>query len=161
MQSENPYKAPQTTTPEAINTDGSPLATMERKPFKKLYYRSVNVGTIAFLLVIGAIAIIALVIYQSNLASKQGGFIIIPPIFYIQIGFSIIAAVGLFLRTIWGKMVGIIACILMLISIPIGTIIGITGLFALFKSPELFGPDRLTHKDLKKEYKTRKREKRF
>ena len=161
MNKENPYKTPETIQPQHRTSDGSPLAQMERKRFKKLYYRSVNVGTIAFLLIIGVIALAWLLYKQKTIAEANHNTIIISPIFYISTIFSILAAIGLFMRASWGRIVGIIACALMLINIPIGTIIGIAGLVALFQAPELFGNNRFLHKDLKKEYKKRKREKRF
>jgi hypothetical protein len=52
---------------------------------------------------------------------------------------------------------GIIVCVLTLINIPLGTLIGIVGLFAFIKAPNLFGPGRVLHKDLKTEYKLRKK----
>ncbi len=78
-------------------------------------------------------------------------------IFILLAIFFLFAVFGLYQRTSWGKVLGIIACILMLISIPVGTIIGIAGLFAIFGSPKLFGKDRFTHKELKAEFKLRKK----
>lgn len=51
---------------------------------------------------------------------------------------------------------GIITCSLSVLNIPLGTIIGIAGLFAFIKAPELFGQNRVTHKSLKQEFKNRK-----
>ena len=52
---------------------------------------------------------------------------------------------------------GIIVCILTLINIPLGTVIGVVGLFAFIKAPNLFGSGRVLHKDLKTEFKLRKK----
>ena len=46
----------------------------------------------------------------------------------------------------------------MLVSIPFGTLIGIVGLFAFFKAKELFGPDRIHHRDLKIAFKALKQQ---
>ena len=41
----------------------------------------------------------------------------------------------------------------MLLSIRFGTLIGIVGLFAFFKAKELFGPDRIRHRNPKITFK--------
>ena len=46
----------------------------------------------------------------------------------------------------------------MLLSIRFGTLIGIVGLFAFFKAKELFGPDRIHHRDLKIAFKALKQQ---
>jgi hypothetical protein len=66
------------------------------------------------------------------------------------------AVVGLFKRTAWGRILGIIVCVISLINIPIGTAIGAFGLFAFFGAPELFGSNRVTHRELKTEFKLQK-----
>jgi hypothetical protein len=76
---------------------------------------------------------------------------------YALIGFYIACIIGLIGRTSWGRKLGIFVCCISLINIPLGTIIGIMGLFAFFKAPELFGEGRLTHKELKKTFSTRKK----
>lgn len=162
MNAENPYKTPETINPESIVSDGSPISSMDRKRFKKLYYRSVNINTIAVLLLLSVCFLIWLVSFQSKIAESRGEYIIISPVFYVSVTLSCIATIGLFMRSTWGRIVGILACIGMIFNLHfISIIVGIAGLFALFKAPELFGPKRILHKDLKKEYKIRKREKRF
>ena len=168
MNSNNPYQAPDTVNPESDINDGSIISMMETKPLKKLYYRSVNLGTIATLFIISMIALYGIYLYLliDTKINGEGDIIIIS---MSNTGasnsvsaFLIITAIGLFLRHTWGRIVGIIACILMLATLQIITIIlGIVGLVALFKAPELFGPDRILHKDLKREFKLRKRRKRL
>ncbi len=68
-----------------------------------------------------------------------------------------IASFGLYKRENWGRILGIIGCFFTLLSIPIGTIIGVCGLFALFGSPELFGSSKLKHKELKLAFKAAKK----
>lgn len=67
--------------------------------------------------------------------------------------FYVFAIVGTLKRTSWGRVLGIICCCLMLINVPIGTIIGVIGLFAFIKAKELFGPERITHAEVKQAFK--------
>ena len=71
--------------------------------------------------------------------------------------FDLMVVIGLFIRSSWGMILGMVAGGFALISIPIGTIIGVMGLFAFIKAPTLFGPDRVLHNDLKAEFKHRKK----
>ena len=147
MNEENPYITPETKQPES---------NMRSKQLKKLYLRSANLGTIAVLLIIGTLAYFFLLYIRSAVIDSTTAII------WGALGcFNLISAIALFKRPSWGKVCGIISCVLMLINIPIGTIIGIAGLVAISKSPELFGSRRFLHKDLKVEYKLRKREKRL
>jgi hypothetical protein len=56
-----------------------------------------------------------------------------------------------------GEYLVLFCSVLILINIPIGTLVGIAVLVALSKAPELFGQGRVTHKELKAEFKERKR----
>ena len=76
---------------------------------------------------------------------------------YTLIVFHIACIIGLIGRASWGRKLGIFVCLISLIYIPLGTIIGIMGLFAFFKAPELFGEGRITHKEIKETYNTRKK----
>ena len=60
-------------------------------------------------------------------------------------------------RPRWGRVPGVLYCLLLLLSIPIGTIIGIFRLFAYAGGHELFGPNRYLHSILQEEWKYRKR----
>ena len=145
---ENPYQTPQTSS-SITHSGDSELSHLDFAKIKKLYHRSSNVGAITALLILGCIVLLGL-----GTKSDISG---IEKIIYISIGlFYAVAVLGLYKRTSWGRILGIITSILSLISIPIGTIVGIAGLFAFFKSPELFGVNRLTHKNLKREFKLRK-----
>ena len=155
MDVSNPYTAPQTGNTLAQQTD-SPFGAWDDKAFNKLYYRSCNVSAIAFLLGLGLLFIGAGAMAASRTASGTSAFVTLP-IFGAIAAFYLVAMVGLVLRSSWGRILGIIICIFSLISIPIGTIVGAAGLFALFGAPQLFGAGRLLHKDLKVEFKLRKK----
>ena len=72
---------------------------------------------------------------------------------------KICTIIGVLMLSEWGRILGITCCFLSLLIIPAGTIIGAVGLFAFFGSPELFGRNRIRHKDLEKEFYGRKKRK--
>lgn len=150
MNETNPYTSPQSNVgqPEKNNSD---LGSLDFKSLKKLYCRSRNVNAITFLLGLGLIVLLG----GSFLPSEEGE----PSLRFIFMGLAVfyaVAIVGLYNRSSWGRILGIIVCIISLINIPLGTLIGIFGLFAFFGSPQLFGVERLTHKSLKEEFKSQK-----
>lgn len=149
MNETNPYSAPQSEVSEP-QVGSDQFKDLDFKQFKKLYYRSCNVNALVALLVLGlAFLVLAALMVGSKGELPQGVFI-------GMAAFYAIAAAGLFKRTSWGRILGIIVCIISLISIPIGTAIGAFGLFAFFGAPQLFGRDRVTHAALKTEFKLRK-----
>ena len=147
----DPYAPPLTAETLAPDPD-SRFGELDDKAFKKLYYRSCNVTGIAFLL---GLALLAIVGAATLVRGEEGVFN--TPILIGLAAFYLVTLIGLIKRTSWGRILGIIVCVLSLISIPIGTIIGIMGLFAFIGAPNLFGPDRIPHKELKAEFKMRKK----
>jgi len=145
----NPYSAPQSEVFEP-QVGSDQFKDLDFKQFKKLYYRSCNVNAITFLLVLGLAALVLAAWFVDPDGDVPKGVFIGLAAFYAS------AAFGLFKRTSWGRVSGIIVCIISLISVPIGTAIGAFGLFAFFGAPQLFGPNRVTHASLKTEFKLRK-----
>lgn len=154
MSEQNPYAAPQTNVANPIIGDEQ-FKSLDFKELKKLYYRSCNVSSITFLLVLGLLFISTLFFIPDFWQGQE-----VQVFRYILIGITVfytITIVGLFLRTSWGRIMGIIVCFMALINIPFGTIIGAFGLFAFFCAPQLFGSNRITHKALKTEFKLQKK----
>lgn len=151
---ENFYAAPEAdlTTPQYAAVEA--LAGLNYKQLKKLYYRSCNIRTINFLIFIGALYI-GLMWYSSVFLSPFNAIII--ALFILQVS----TFIGLFRRASWGRALGIICSIFMLVNPPLGTMLGLAGLFAFFGAPQLFGEERITHAELYKEFKHRKRNKFF
>ncbi len=146
----NPYTTPQADlSADVVASDR--FGGLEFKQLRKLYHRSCNVNAIAFLMALGftAMAVMTLIPGGGNDTPMTLMFIGLT-------AFYAVALVGLFKRTGWGRILGIIVSILCLASIPIGTIVGVCGLFAFFGAPQLFGADRITHRELKLEYKLQK-----
>jgi hypothetical protein len=150
MNTQNPYSPPLATDSPAFGGN-SQFSDLDDKALNKLYYRSCNVSGIAILLLFGLVfLVIAIAMPETDLGLPK-------PVFMGLALFYLIAIIGMFMRTSWGRVMGIIVCILTLINIPLGTVIGIVGLFAFIKAPNLFGSGRVLHKDLKTEFKLRKK----
>jgi hypothetical protein len=148
---QNPYSPPLVT--ESLAPVGNPqFGDLEDKALNKLYYRSCNVVGIGVLLSFGVVLLaVAAALPEADL----GG---LPKLVFMGLAlFYMVAIIGIFKRTSWGRIMGILVCILSLINIPLGTIIGAVGLFAFIKAPNLFGHGRVLHKDLKAEFKLRKK----
>ena len=150
MNETNPYSTPQ------VSVDTNHVATeklqgLDSAQIKKLYYRSCNVNAIAVILGLGFLILVIV----SILPDARRGFA-------MRFGFGglavfyVVTIAGLFRRTAWGRILGIIACVTFLLNIPIGTAIGIFGLFAFIGAPNLFGSNRVTHRELKFEFKLQK-----
>lgn len=85
-----------------------------------------------------------------------------PQTFYIGIFFGILGLVylasmiGTLFKTAWGRYMGMTVCVFMLLGIPIGTVLGIMGLFGYDGAKKLFGKDALSIKAVKSAYKVKK-----
>jgi hypothetical protein len=145
----NPYSPPTSdisTAPDALSSFGE----LSDKELKKLYCRSCNVSAIAALLLLGLITMLG-VTMMAEVRDMLG---------YVMMGLSglyVVAFIGIVLRTSWGRILGVIVSALSLLSLPIGTIVGAFGLFAFLGAPQLFGKNRIRHKNLKAEFKFRKK----
>jgi hypothetical protein len=137
------------------------LWAMTWKEVRKLYLASVNIRALGFLYVLGAVGIIA----ASGVMSLAASGASTPPpaaftALFIGLGALYIAACyTCFARPTWGRWLGIVLCVISLLSFPIGTIIGIMGLIAYAQGGRLFGADRISHKDVALVYKQRKKDK--
>ncbi len=149
---ENFYAPPQSDT---IPREPLLFKEMPFKQLRKLYYRSSNISAIAGLQILGSVVVLAMLVWWGGprLGLELNWWIA------LLLVFNIVSAVGIILRTVWGRVLGIIACSLMLLNFFIGTIIGIIGIIAFATSPKLFGEDRIKHGDLKREFNHRKRNK--
>jgi hypothetical protein len=150
MNKTNPYLTPQ--VDEYTNhVTTEKLQGFDFNQIKKLYFRSCNINAINFLIGLGSVilGVVSVIPNTGHVFSMKAGLV----------GLSVIYAmtvVGLFRRTAWGRILGIIICFIFLIAIPIGTVIGIFGLFAFLGAPELFGSNRVTHRELKSEFNLQK-----
>ena len=143
------------------------LWQMSWKDIRKLYLASVNVRALGFLYGLGAFGVFAVaattVIGMSQATETPldtvpgalfSGLLVVMGVLYVS------ACVTSYTRPKWGRVLGIVLCVLGLISFPFGTLISIFGLIAYAQGGKLFGPERLLHKDVAAVYKQRKKDKR-
>ncbi|GAA5497302.1 hypothetical protein Rhal01_03495 [Rubritalea halochordaticola] len=156
MQTQNPYSPPSSAATQE-ESYGNPLfARFSKEAVEKLYFRSCNVTAVASFT--SFISIILLTNATLALASSTRvvGFDFYIILFGFLGGFGAISAYHMIRRSRSGRNMGIGWSFFALILFPVGTIIGIAGLFGFIQAPILFGEKRITHKELKKEYKFRR-----
>ena len=140
----NPYQAPRA---EVADKDlPERLASYTPAQIKKLYYRSCNINAIALLVAIGVVAMLIMLFIGDDPVGLKAIFVALLALYSVSF-------VGVVRRTSWGRIAGIVVCVISLINIPLGTLIGIMGLFAFSRAKELFGPERLTHQEVKAAFK--------
>ena len=134
-------------------TGPAPLWEMTLKELRKIYLASLNVRALGILYALGAVGILAAgLIPLASSATKSGLEVI-----FIVIGLMYAAAcVSSYTRPTWGRWLGIVICVLALLSFPFGTIIGILGLIAYAQGGKLFGPEKFVHAEVVRIYKERK-----
>jgi hypothetical protein len=162
MNDANVYAPPETDIRQSGTGSGgdAALRRMNTKEVKKLYNHSRSIGALVFLWSLGLGATILGVIAMSSLKGKaleegpSSGVLI--AIVGVMVAIYGAAVYSCWTRQSWGRVLGIVLCALMLLNFPLGTLIGIFGLIALIGGSRLFGPDRLTHAQLKAEVAYRK-----
>lgn len=166
MNDVNVYAPPQTDIRQSvpgINGGDAALQDLNTKEVKKLYNNSRSIGALVFLWCLGAIlmsfAAFGMIMGGRSTSAGQDdtpvAFLIV--VFVGIVAINLAGVVGCWTRQGWGRVVGFILCALMLLNIPLGTIIGLFGLIALSGGARLFGPNRLTHQQLKAEVAFRKK----
>lgn len=123
------------------------LESYDLKQLRLLYARSREVSSAAIFFVIPT-----LICTIGPVGAVVEGAPLFPIVYFLVLGcFSVCALVGMFRRTSWGRILGIIACVLLL---PL--LIGLLWVFAFIRAPELFGPDKITRRQLIDELERRK-----
>lgn len=144
------------------------LWQMSWKDIRKLYLASVNIRALGFLYGLGAFGVFAVAAttfigLSQAPAAPAGDFLpaaLFSGLLAVMGVLYVSACVTSYTRPKWGRVLGIVLCVLGLISFPFGTLISIFGLVAYAQGGKLFGPDRLPHKDVAAVYKQRKKDKR-
>lgn len=157
MEEHDPYAAPESQILVDASLGNERFRELDSKRFKKLYYRSQNVTSITGLLIISLLVMAAMVVFEEDIEYSLERNLVPRGLYLALIALCLPTVVGLVPRSAWGRIMGIFVCFIALFDIPIGTAIGAAGLFAFFKAPELFGPNRVTHAELKAEFKLRKK----
>ena len=133
---------------------------IDDKKLKSLYSDHRSINAISALWILGSI--IFLLVGMMVAISRRPE--VDPAINYIEgsafIGFGLLYfafIIAIYRRVKWARIAGIVWCIICLFGFPLGTILGILGLMAFIRSPELFGKDRLDPDEIKVEYNYRKK----
>jgi hypothetical protein len=151
--SENPYATP--TDPGFVLAERRNFKDMPTRDLNKLRNDSHSIRAIAMLMMLGAGFVLLVV---GMMLAGEGGIYeawLFEGIVLVQ-G---LVAFGLLKRPNWGRVVGFIAAVFMLLGFPVGTVIGVLFLISLVRGKRLFGPDRIPHKDLETEWKYRRKNK--
>ena len=125
------------------------LTSLSTKEIKKLYNLSRSARALSFFWLLA----IALCVGFTATAAPGTMALVMFPTFAVLAGF---AAVGIWLFQNWSRILSMILCVILLLAFPIGTIFGILGFIALWGGKRLFGPNRLSQKQLQKELEHRK-----
>ena len=162
MNDANVYAPPQTDIRQNVGHEGDDpaLKAMSTKDLKKLFNHSHTIRALIFLWCLGValmtIAAPFLLIASTGEGKESREALTYGIICVFGAIFQAAGIYGCWHRLTWGRTLGLIICALNLPSVPIGTIIGILGLLAFGNGKRLFGPDRLTHEQLKAEVAYRK-----
>lgn len=169
----NPYATPQT-QPYAAAGQRNYLPELDTKQLKKLFNDCQNIraliGLWTFLglpanLIIAIMYVVLAVqgMPAADAAQAAGGVFVLLFGAGVAILAFLLQAVTVYFgwrRHELGRILGIVCCALMLPGFPVGTLIGALGLVAFIRSGErYFGPNGIDYKQLKREYKRRKKNK--
>ncbi|MCU0747983.1 MAG: hypothetical protein MUF13_00350 [Akkermansiaceae bacterium] len=152
--SENPYATP--TDPGFILAERQSFKDMPTRELKKLRNDSHSIRAIAVLMMLGT-GLVLLVIVGLMTTEYLGVMEI--GILLGMVAFQGVVSIAMFKRPNWGRVIGFISAVFMLLGFPVGTLIGILFLISLVRGERLFGPDRILHKDLEAEWKYRRKNK--
>lgn len=127
----------------------SPLPSLSTKAVKSLYRRARSLRTLClFWLLLIAMCVASISAAQPGSAA---------PVIGASIALLATATFfGMWRFQHWGRILGIVLCVLLLPIFPWGTIFGILGLAALVGSRPLFGEGRYSQEQLRKEIEHRK-----
>lgn len=151
MTQENPYRAP--AGDPCIAPERCEYNDLDTKTLKRLRNHSHTIRTIGALGALGTLVGPAIVFFsppESALGVVTG----------VGIGILVLCGTvvyGSWWRPSWGRIPGMLYCILALFGFPIGTAIGVLGLIAFGNAAALFGPKRYRHSIIEREWKYRKK----
>jgi hypothetical protein len=159
MSTDNPFVAPTTAPAAPANLDvASGLAALDWPSLKRLRNASQNIRALGVLWMLGVVGMSVILVLNFNSPERNAATPSVLLVLLMALG--VLGIVAVWRRPTWGRMVATIFCCLNLLSIPIGTIIGIIGLIALKRGAPLFGPGRWTHREVEARYRELKAQQR-
>lgn len=150
MTTENPYDTPSASLNSGVSFSGK-FEEYDDSELNRLYRKSRDIGSIGALCIFSSFVVFALFLNITPYGMSA--------MYYVLIAIAVlqlVVAFGLFTRPGWGRAAGLLVCAISLINIPVGTIFGIVGILAMYPNKNLFGENRISHGELKAEYKARK-----
>jgi hypothetical protein len=131
--------------------DKKNIADLNIKELSTFYKKSIGISVIGCFWGLVALAqVISIVIVYNN---RDVGGMIATPLFFVL---WCAAAYGALTRKQFGRILNIILSCILLLGIPIGTVIGIVGLWSFLKTEALFGSSKISHAELAAEKVKRK-----
>ncbi len=152
----NPYQAPKSDT-RLFNAQN--FSELNDKELKKLrnHSNSIRALTLVWFLC-GLIAAIGLVVSFRGILEGEiqlrFGFI-----FSVLFVALLLLSITIFWRSNYSRWIGVVLCIVSLLFIPIGTILGALGLAAFIGGGKLFGDNKYDSSELEKEFRYRRKNK--
>jgi hypothetical protein len=101
---------------------------------------------------LGLLSVVAAVVCGFYLL-RPGSQVAVVLVFLIA---SLVAAGGYRSRPSWVRQFGFLHCTLLIFTLSLPAVIGVLGLFALYRAEQLFGDDRFHHDELEEEWKRRR-----
>lgn len=150
---DNPFSAPATTVLAADDVFEGEVGSMSWPEVKKLRNASRSLRFLGALWVIGAVLVSVILVTGLINGFGMGLDLIFEAILGFALMLVVLSIYGVWARPAWGRIPGRIACVINLIQFPLGTAIGILGLIAFHQGARLFGPNKLTHRDLEARYR--------
>lgn len=132
------------------------LQSLDSKKIKQLYNAQRSINALCILWILGT-AVLALYAISQIVrhASQPVAILGIVGFTSLLLSLNVATLIGIYKRTVWGRVLGMIFCAFSLSAMPLGTIVGILGLIAFVRSGDLFGPGRILPDDLSSEYNRR------
>jgi len=148
----NPYAAPRTAStarrraPKIAELDAAKLRLLRSKS----YHLNIIGGFMAFFTALGVFIVVVFTLITTGPRSNE--LLLIGWITVVFYGTAMLCA---WLRPVWGRTPLFIINLLGLANFPLGTALGLFGIWALQGAAPLFGPDRYRHGSLDHEFQLR------
>lgn len=156
-----PQEANPFTPPETADAARAMIPGLEGYAFgrlKTLYYRSCNVQCIGALLVLACLYWTAMMLGAGVGVAHGDGPQRSQLIGGGMLMLCLVAMIGVYARSTWGRFVGVVGCLALMPFLPLGTAVGIVGLVAFIRAGELFGPRRIHHAQIRAAFADAKRQ---
>jgi hypothetical protein len=152
----NPYAPPQ--VPVAVETGRMLFPELSTKEVSALYYRAHNIITLTVLWGFWVLYYAVVPVEDGQLRHPLLGPDAVRFLRAVQVIVFSLAIICCVRWDSWGRRLGLAACGGYIIGLnPLSMIVGVFGMGSLLRARPLFGPKRMHYRDLKSEFKHRRR----